>query len=156
EGASLRGAVLANTTMNLTELGGADLTGALTDKPVGRPVDDLVQPLEELLRRHAEWVGTGGHEGQALVINQVDLRGAPALSRSLLTRLIAKGCTFYGLDLSGAQLQVADLTGSDLRSVDLSHADLRGAHLEGANFCNADLRDANLNYLPIDDNRQVV
>ena len=47
-------------------------------------------------------------------------------------------------DLSGADLEYADLDGADLRDANLSGADLRGADLRNANLWYADLRGADL------------
>ena len=47
-------------------------------------------------------------------------------------------------DLSGVDLEYADLDGADLRDANLSGADLRGADLRDANLWYADLRGANL------------
>ena len=47
-------------------------------------------------------------------------------------------------DLSGVDLEYADLDGADLRDANLSGADLRGADLRDANLWYADLRGADL------------
>ena len=47
-------------------------------------------------------------------------------------------------DLSGIDLEYADLDGADLRDANLSGADLRGADLRSANLWYADLRGADL------------
>ena len=47
-------------------------------------------------------------------------------------------------DLSGVDLEYADLDGADLRDANLSGADLRGADLRSANLWYADLRGADL------------
>ena len=47
-------------------------------------------------------------------------------------------------DLSGVDLEYADLDGADLRDANLSGADLRGADLRNANLWYADLRGADL------------
>ena len=47
-------------------------------------------------------------------------------------------------DLSGADLEYANLDGADLRDANLSGADLRGADLRSANLWYADLRGADL------------
>jgi len=48
------------------------------------------------------------------------------------------------VNLRAARLQRADLSGADLRKVDLSGADLRHARLHYADLSGADLRDADL------------
>src|SRR2546423_82545 len=73
-----------------------------------------------------------------------DLRSLKGLPRAILTALIAPEAVFYGLDLTGARLQGAQLEGADLRGCKLTGADLRGANLKGAKLANADLRDVNL------------
>ena len=49
-------------------------------------------------------------------------------------------------DLSGADLEYANLDGADLCDANLSGADLGGANLSGADLCDADLRGADLRY----------
>jgi hypothetical protein len=50
----------------------------------------------------------------------------------------------YGLLLSGANLQQADVSGANLANTDLRDTYLAGAHLEGADLEDADLGGANL------------
>jgi uncharacterized protein YjbI with pentapeptide repeats len=54
------------------------------------------------------------------------------------------GCNLSGLDLENANLQGANLTLTNLRGANLSGADLQGANLTNTNFSGADLAKANL------------
>src|SRR5579885_2449747 len=73
-GADLRNAVLMRAQMAMTETAGADLTGALTDKLAGRSLEELGQPLEQLVRLHETWVQSFGAEGRQLDLSGFDLR----------------------------------------------------------------------------------
>ena len=141
------------TKLDFAVLEGADMTGALTDKPVGKPMSSLPRPVEEMLAIHARWAETNGAEGVPADISGIDLRPLGSLAHAILTALIAPKAVLYGLDLSGARLQGAQLEGADLRGTKLAGADLRGANLKGAKLANADLRDANLGPLLISNER---
>jgi uncharacterized protein YjbI with pentapeptide repeats len=52
---------------------------------------------------------------------------------------------YADVDLSGAELNRANLTGVDLRGANLAYVDLSVASLNGANLSRADLTGANLN-----------
>src|ERR1044072_635300 len=109
---------------------GANLEGALTDKPVGVAIEQL--PYDEMLRDHALWCETGGGKGKPSAFNKADLRALKSIRGLNLTALSARGATFYGLDMEGVQLQGAHLEGADFRGCNLRRADLRGARLTGA------------------------
>lgn len=54
------------------------------------------------------------------------------------------GCNLSGVDLQGAQLNKANLTGANLQGVNLTNAELRQANLQGADLTGAVLVRANL------------
>ncbi len=56
---------------------------------------------------------------------------------------LLRGC-HSGCDLSGANLQNADLQGISTTGIDLSHADLRGAVLSGSRFSGVDFSNARM------------
>lgn len=89
-----------------------------------------------------------------------------------LSGLDLRGCTFYGLGLSGcprfvganmsgmdlrhlklsrAWMSSADLSGADLSGADLSRANLSGANLMGANLTGTDLTGANVKNARLDE-----
>jgi uncharacterized protein YjbI with pentapeptide repeats len=79
-------------------------------------------------------------EGPVVSLSAVRLRGADLSHLDLLEA-----------NLSGANLNWADLSGTDLSEADLSEADLSGANLNwadlsGVEMSGADLSDAHLNY----------
>ena len=123
----------------------ADLTGALTDAPIGKDLPDL--PYDEMLRAHALWCETQGSEGHPSVFDGADLRRLVSIKGFNLTALSAKGAIFYALDMEGVQLQGAQLEGADFRSANLRRADLRGARMSRAKLNGADLREAQLTKL---------
>ena len=149
-GADLEGAVLIGAKTTLWNVAKANLTGVLTDKPVGTAVMDM--PYQDMLQAHALWCETGGVEGAPSTFDGADLRQLKSVRGLNLTALSAKGAIFYGVDLEGVQLQGAHLEGADLRGCNLRRADLRGARLKGAKLSAADLRDAPTQ--PADDRRR--
>jgi len=94
------------------------------------------------------WVGSGGERFDGAILREADCK-----------RLQFRRCTFFGADLSEADLRGADFTEADLRHANCSEvnakqailegavfreAELSGIDLEGANLSGADLRKANL------------
>lgn len=142
QGANLRDAVLVGARTRDWNIGNADMTGVLTDRPVGKSVEEL--PYGEMLSAHAQWCETGGAEGRPSSFDNADLRSLKSIRGLNLTALSARGAVFYGLDMSGVQLQGARLENADLRCCNLNRADLRGARLTGARLSLADLREAQL------------
>src|SRR5690606_21223315 len=97
-------------------------------------------PLAQGIAAHLRWVESNGAEGAPLLLDGVDLRGAPSLRGVQLPGLSAEGAVLIGVDLTRASLVGARMKGVDLRNCILKGADLRGANLEGARLNSADLR----------------
>ena len=150
-GADLRDAVLVGARTNACQFGDADMSGVLTDKPIGTDVEQL--PYGQMLKDHALWCETEGAEGAPSAFNGADLRRLGSIKGFNLTALSARNAIFYGLDMEGVQLQGARLEGADLRGCNLRRADLRGARLIGAKLAGSDLRDAQLGPLLISSDR---
>jgi uncharacterized protein YjbI with pentapeptide repeats len=113
-----------------------------------KPADPKVVP-EDALAAHAEWLETGGDQGEQLVLrgdykgtdlSEADLRQAD-LKNTNLRGAKLKGANLQGADLTGAILWDADLTGADLTDADGLMANKNGdAHtLGGANLRGAKL-----------------
>ncbi|WKL59063.1 pentapeptide repeat-containing protein [Asticcacaulis sp. ZE23SCel15] len=146
-GASLKDAVLIGAKTDMWRVSQTDMTGVLTDKPVGQDITDL--PYGNMLRQHALWVSTIGKEGTPSVFDKADLRGLKSIKGFNLAALSAKGAVFYGLDMRGIQLQGSQLDGADMRNCDLSGADLRGARMAKVRMDGANLEGAKLGALMI-------
>jgi uncharacterized protein YjbI with pentapeptide repeats len=145
--ACFRGAVIIGANFEYTDLAGADLRDVLSDKPSGRLLAELNATLEELLRKHREFIDTCGAAGTALDLSGFDLRKAGAFAGTCLTMLIAPQAVFYGLDLSGTALQAARCAKADFRGCRLDGADLRGIDLAGATLNGASMRGVKLRAL---------
>ena len=128
----LTGAIMTNTKAPMAEMHGAAMENVLTDKPNGLTEQDLPEPLDELLRKHGEWVGSGGSKGERLNLSGYDLRNLPNLKRACLTMLKAERATFVTVDMTGGQLQAAELNHADLRSANFTEIDARGLQAKGA------------------------
>src|SRR3546814_5463496 len=128
----------------MTELAGADLRGALTDRPAGRGLEELGDPLEVHLTQHATWVTSAAVAGRQLDISGYDMRMAGVLDEVNLNAVIANNSVWCGLDLTRAQLAAGQFADSDFRFTVLRGADLRGADLQRARLRNARLAGANL------------
>jgi len=105
--------------------------------------------LEEVLRKHREWITSGGKSGTQANLIGANLRGAN------LSGADSSDAHLSAADLRDAQLRHANLIGADLVGADLSDAhlspsNLRGAHLIGATLNGADLSDAHLSEARLD------
>jgi len=76
-------------------------------------------PLDEILKKHAEWIETGRARGKKANLAGADLRG---------------------VNLAGADLRAVDLRGANLSGANLKDARLENALLDGADLGGADLR----------------
>ena len=116
--------------------------------------------IENILKKHYEWLASGGLSGERADLSGADLRRANLYRANLsgadlrwanLRWANLYGASLYGADLHGADLSVADLRGAnlygaDLHGANLSGVDLRGADLNGANLYGADLRGTTISY----------
>jgi uncharacterized protein YjbI with pentapeptide repeats len=139
----------------MTELGGADLSGALTDRAAGRAADTLDIPLDIRLDSHARWIASSSADGVQLDLSGIDMRSAGDLARADLTALIARDAVFCAMDLRGVRMAAGTLAGADLRFCGLEDADLRGTDLSGARLCNARLAGARLRSLVMEGGRSI-
>jgi uncharacterized protein YjbI with pentapeptide repeats len=140
-GASLKNAILTDADMSLVETAGADMTGMMTDKVVGKSISMLDESIELLIHKHTLFVTSAGAEGKPLDVSDFDLRKTHGWVGAKLTMLKANRAILVGMDLEGAALQAVQFEGADLRSCRLVRADLRGANLTGARLNFADLRE---------------
>jgi uncharacterized protein YjbI with pentapeptide repeats len=152
---SLKGANLAGTLIDFSNLVNVDMSGALTDKPVGMTTDDMRKPLDEIIRSHQLWLKTQGAEGQKLDLSGYDMRNAPPLMGADMTMLTAENSIWYGLDLSRINLQASHLNGSDFRNVNFAGADLRGSHFQNGNLVGAKFLKARMEPLMLDSKRHL-
>src|SRR5262249_8130024 len=106
-GADLKGAVLVGTKLEFATLEGTDMSGVLTDATAGKPLSELSEPVDVILKAHKRWAETQGREGRPADFSGYDLRAVKAIPHAVLTALIAPRAVFYGLDLTGARLQGA-------------------------------------------------
>src|SRR5712692_8921862 len=84
--------------------------------------------LDEILRKHGEWIQSYERSGSRANLSGADLSGA----------------YLRGANLSDANLIGANLSNADLRRAVLNRADLSGANLSAADLSSADLSDATL------------
>lgn len=153
--ACFRGAVIAGANFDYANLAGADLQDVLSDKPSGRLLSELNASIEQLLRRHRQFIESSGAAGSPLDLSGFDLRGAGAFTAACLTMLKASGAVFYGLDLSHCELQAALCAKADFRGCRLDGADMRGINLSSATLNGASLRSVRLSPLLISGERRM-
>jgi len=113
--ASLQNADLSGANLLLADFTGADLEGA--------NLSDTTSASEKEL----------GH-----------IRRGPRFRDAILRGARMRNCYCVMSDFTGARLAGADLTGADLEAANLSSNDLAGAALRGANLTNANLRNTDL------------
>ena len=99
-----------------------------------------IEELEMILKNHKLWLDTHGAEGEQACLSYMDLTGVNLENADL-----------YMANLIGTNLQGANLENKDLRAVDFTWADLSNANISGANLSyaimdGADLSGANMRY----------
>ena len=57
--------------MDLSHLVNVDMTGALTDKPAGKTLEELPLPLEDMLKLHADWLSSEKLEGSKARLRRI-------------------------------------------------------------------------------------
>jgi len=153
--ACFRGAVLSSANFNYANVAGADMEDTLSDKPRGRLIGELDSSLEELFRRHRQFIDSSGAAGALLDLSGFDLRGSGPWVGACLTLAKASGAVFYRLDLTRAELQAAKCQGGDFRNCRLDEADMRGICLAGSRMNNASMRKVDLRALQMDQGRRM-
>jgi uncharacterized protein YjbI with pentapeptide repeats len=149
----LRSAVLIGTVVDPTNLINADMTGALTDKPAGKTLDQLPLSLEEMLKTHKRWLNTRGSQGQRLDLSGFDLRTILPLTKEDLTMIISEHAIWYGQNLSYADIQAAQFRFSDMRYCNFEAADLRGTDFMKATLTGAQFNKVHLEPLLLENKR---
>ena len=89
-----------------TETGGSNLREAMSEKAMGRPIEELKKSLPDLLKDHTAWVATAGRSGKRLDLSGVDMREIPELNKYPLTAIKAVGTNFLNQNLSGVEMLV--------------------------------------------------
>ncbi len=154
-GANLDGAVLTGACMEMVTTQDTSMIGVLTEAVAGRALDDLEEPVEDLLANHVKFIATNGAEGAVAVFTGADMRSLKTLADLDLTGLQASNANMYGMNMERVRLQGANLEGVDLRCSQLGGADLRGINLRGAKLGGADLRDCKLGPLLLGKDRRL-
>jgi len=85
--------------LSMATLDDTTLDNALTDAPMGTPMDELDPPVSEQLEAHVRFIESGGADGAPADFSGVDLRPLKLLAHLNLATLRASGATFYGIDL---------------------------------------------------------
>ena len=101
--------------------------------------------LEEILRKHRQWIESGKKAGTRANLNHANLTDAKLLGADL------GGADLTDAILADANLEYADLTGTILFGVNLTNAHLNHANLSGAQLGLANLANANLEYADLTD-----
>jgi len=153
-GANFRGAKLADVSFVGAVISGVKdlavppgaLKGAIGDTP--EATGATLAALRPKLDAHQQWIASGGAQGSAAVLDDMDLR---PLARYFVGRqwtgLSARRAMAIGVDFSGCQLQGAKFDGADIRDANFGRADLRGASFRGANISHADFAKADIRIL---------
>jgi hypothetical protein len=97
--------------------------------------------LDEILKKHNEWVKSATKSGEQADLNDANLSGAN-LSGANLNGAKLNDANLIGANLSGAKLRGANLSGAYLNGAKLGRANLLRANLIGANLFAADLGGA--------------
>jgi uncharacterized protein YjbI with pentapeptide repeats len=96
--------------------------------------------LDEILRKHRQWVDSEEKSGTQAELNGADLSGAYLYGAKLTRAELA------GAKLTKANLSAADLTYANVKGADLTYANLSSATLIDTDLSKANLTKANLTY----------
>ncbi len=139
---------MEETIMDGTILREAEISGLKTTDNITKliDIDDLLgkegKTIHDIIDSHANWVKSGGKDGEQMDISNMDLRGIINLRDFPITAIRSIGASFVGLDLSGAKMQYSSFDKSDFRDCNLTSADLRGSKFIGSKFNRADFTGA--------------
>jgi uncharacterized protein YjbI with pentapeptide repeats/WD40 repeat protein/tetratricopeptide (TPR) repeat protein len=147
KGADLRGAHLQRAEMNGADLSGADLRGA----------DLRGANLRDAILRGAVADDTTRFDDKWRLAWEIVNKGGEGrnLSGVDLNGADLRQARLAGADLSGAQLVTANLRGADLKGANLRGADLDFAELQGADLTGADLSEVELTFPKLDDTTRI-
>jgi uncharacterized protein YjbI with pentapeptide repeats len=152
---NMRGANLSGVLIDPSKLVNVDMTGALTDAPAGKTIDQMPVPIQDLLVLHKQWLDSKGAQGKRLDLSGFDMRKAPSLGKADLTMFHAENSIWYAQDMSRMIMAASRFDHSDLRSCNFDVSDLRGSSFVKANLAGAKLRHAHFEPLLIDTDRLV-
>jgi uncharacterized protein YjbI with pentapeptide repeats len=153
-GANFRGAKLSDVNFVGAVISGVKdlvvppdaLKGAILDAPEATAA--TLATLRPMLDAHQQWIATGGAQGSAAVLDDMDLRPlAKHFVGRQWTGLAARRAIAIGVDFSGCQLQGAKFDGADMRDANFARGDLRGASFRGANISHANFAGADIRIL---------
>jgi uncharacterized protein YjbI with pentapeptide repeats len=147
-GVNLHDANMLGAVIEQTKLDGANMNGTITDKNL-KQINNLEQSLDILIQLHQRWVSTAGQDGEPLDLSGYDMRSSTYFTKARLTAIKAKQAVFFGMNLTGMELQYCELPDSDFRNCTLNQADLRASDLAGCKFNKAKIQKADFGPLMI-------
>lgn len=145
--ANMKGTVMVGTVIAQAEVGGLDLSDAVTAAPMGRTLEEAGYKITELLREHAKWIQTQGQMGKQMDLSDFDVRGVFDLQNYPLTAIRAVKTAFLGMNLSRVQMQSSTFDESDFRDCNMAESDLRGSRFINAKMTRINFTNANLSAL---------
>lgn len=149
---NMQGSIISGMVIFHAERHGLDLSGAVTERQMGKKLAHLGRTLPELLEEHKLWVSSAGKRGRQLDLSGYDMRDVIDLKSYPLTAIKAREANFLRQNLSDAKLQSANFERADFRDCLLRDADLRGSSFKYAQMARADLNGAMLNPLVFKNN----
>lgn len=141
---NMKGSIISGMVVFQAEKQGLDITGATTERHMGKKLAHLGRTLPELLAEHKLWISSAGKRGRQLDLSGYDLRDVIDLKSYPLTAIKATEANFLRQNLTDAELQSAIFDRSDFRDCLLGDADLRGSSFKYAQMARADLSGARL------------
>lgn len=140
----MHGSIISGMVTFHAEKQGLDLSGAISERDMGRKLENLVKSLPEMLDEHTLWVSTAGKRGKQLNLSGYDLRDVFDLKSYPLTAVKATEANFMRQNLKRAELQSGIFDRTNFRDCLLNEADMRGSNFKYAQFARADLSGAKL------------
>lgn len=149
-GAEMQGTLFLNPIMDMTETGGVDMSSTITEKNIGKNLDDFTpERIENMVADHGKWLKSAGKDGAYLDISGYDMRALGDISGARLTAIKAMKSSFFQMKMQKVEMQSAILMESNFSHADARLGDFRGSQLQKANFKRAVLGGANFSYIQI-------
>lgn len=147
---NLKDAVLNGTDFSDVNTQQSNIAETLSNQKEMKSLDYDGLTIEQVVASHEHWINTAGREGKQFNLQDYDLSRQSTLRDQSLTAIIAKGCKFTGLNLSGVRMQSSLLDETDFQDCVGQQADMRGSSCKNAIFTRSDFRHADFSALKLD------
>lgn len=147
---NLDSAVLKGTDFSDVNTQQSNIAEVLASQKEMKSLDYDGVTIEQVISSHEHWINTAGREGKQFNLQDYDLSRQTSLRDQPLTAIVAKGCKFTGMNLSGVRMQSSVLDEADFQDCVGQQGDLRGSSLKNTIFTRSDFRHADFSALKME------